>query len=127
MKDYNIRFKRYIQYTLVLIVLISIGWAVTPYKTVMAGLFIGMSAGLYNLLNMYLKINRFGQAIVEGRNVRSLGMFTRMLTGGLVVLVAIRFPDVFHLVSVVVGIMLVYAIIFIDSLLQVYAFRKEER
>jgi ATP synthase protein I len=125
MNEYTERFRKYIQYSLFFTAVIVLGWAITPYSTVFSGLLLGQAVGFYNLVNMYWKIKRFGLAISEGRSVKSLGNLTRMLTAGLAVLIAIRYPEVFHLVSVVVGLMSVYAIIFIDSLIQVYAFGKK--
>lgn len=127
MTEYSGAFKRYIRLTLFLLAFLVVGYGFTPYQSIFLGLILGTVAGFYNLISMYRKINRLGQAVVHGGKVKTLGSLSRMLMAGLAVLIAMRYPEMFHLVSVVVGLMSVYAIIFIDSLLQHYVFKKEER
>jgi ATP synthase protein I len=125
MTEYSGAFKRYIRLTLFFLAILVLGYGFTPYQSIFLGLLLGTIGGLYNLISMYRKIDRLGQAIVEGQRAKTLGSLTRMLTAGLAVLIALRYPEMFHLVSVVVGLMSVYAIIFIDSLLQHYVFKKK--
>lgn len=125
MTEYSDAFKRYIRLIVFLLAILVLGYGFTPYHSIFLGLILGTVCGLYNMISMYRKIDRLGQAVVYGRKVKTLGSLSRMLTAGLAVLIVLRYPETFHLVSVVVGLMSVYAIIFIDSLLQHYVFKKK--
>jgi ATP synthase protein I len=127
MEQYFDMYKRYIRITLFLMAAFVLGWGFTPYHPVFLGLLLGTSFSLYNLWNMHRKIHRFGQAAAEGTRVRSLGTLSRILTGALAVLIAIRYPEWFHLVSVVVGVMTFYIIMLIDVVLRSLDFMKEKR
>jgi ATP synthase protein I len=125
MTEYSGAFKRYIRLTLFLLAIFVLAYSFTPYQSIFLGLILGTICGIYNLISMYRKIERLGQAVVHGTKAKTLGSLSRMLTAGLAVLIALRYPETFHLVSVVVGLMTVYAIIFIDSFLQHYVFKKK--
>ena len=53
MNEYKSVFFKYIKYTLYLLSLLFIGYAVTPYKTIFLGLALGTLFSLYNLWSMY--------------------------------------------------------------------------
>jgi ATP synthase protein I len=127
MDEYRSVFFKYIKYTLYLLSILFIGYAFTPYKTIFLGLALGTVFGLYNLWSMYSKIERMGQAVIQQRKVRSLGSLSRLLLAGLAVLIAMKYPEHFHLLSVVVGLMSVYIIMLIDSLIQATRTPKEKR
>jgi ATP synthase protein I len=127
MNEYKNMFFKYIKYTLYLLSLLLIGYAVTPYKPIFLGLALGSAFSLYNLWSMYSKIERLGQAVIQQKKVKSLGSLSRLLLGGLAVLIAMEFPEHIHLLSVVVGLMSVYIIMLIDSLTQVTRTPKEKR
>ena len=50
--------------------------------------------------------------------MRSLGSLTRMAVGALAAVIALRYPEEFHMVSVVMGLMTVYLVIMIDYFIQ---------
>lgn len=127
MNEYKSVFFKYIKYTLYLLSLLFIGYAVTPYKTIFLGLALGTLFSLYNLWSMYSKIERMGQAVIQQKRVKTLGSLSRLLFAGLAVLIAMKYPEHFHLLSVVVGLMAVYIIMLIDSLTQSFSTPKEKR
>ncbi|OZM56792.1 ATP synthase subunit [Lottiidibacillus patelloidae] len=116
MTEYEITFKRYLSLNLFALSIFIAGWAITPYDTVFLGLLLGGSGSLYNLWQMYRKTNKLGNAAANKQKQPTLGSLSRLMTGGLAALIALRYPETFHLVSVVVGLMASYIIIFIDFL-----------
>jgi ATP synthase protein I len=127
MNEYRMVFFKYIKYTLYLLSFFVLGYGLTPYKAVFLGLALGTVFGLYNLWSMYSKIERLGQAVIQQKKVRSLGSLSRLLLAGLAVLIAMKYPEHFHLLSVIVGLMAVYIIMLIDSLTQALRIPKEKR
>lgn len=91
-----------------------LGWGFTDYQTVFAGLMLGTSLSLYNLWLINQKMKKFDQAIVEGKKIKSLGTMTRFASAGLAVIIAMEYPEHFHLISVVLGLMTAYFVIVID-------------
>ncbi|WP_066310015.1 ATP synthase subunit I [Bacillus sp. FJAT-29814] len=105
------RQRRWIFYLLSIYVL---GWGFTAYKSIFLGLIFGTSLSLFNLWLMVRKTDQFGEKVLQRKKVRSLGSFSRMATGALAVVVAMRYPEEFHLISVVIGLMTSYIVIMID-------------
>ncbi|MED3623864.1 ATP synthase subunit I [Neobacillus thermocopriae] len=91
-----------------------LGWGFTAYQPIFLGLIFGTSLSFFNLWLMVRKTEQFGENVLKGKKVRSLGSFSRMATGALAVVVALRYPDQFHLISVVIGLMTSYIVIMID-------------
>lgn len=100
-----------------LLILFGVGWGFTPYQTVFSGLMLGISVGLINALYTALKVHEFSERIAAGLKPRGLGMITRFSMVALAALVAIRFPDVFHVPSLAAGLFLIPVIIWFDGLL----------
>ncbi|WP_059171847.1 ATP synthase subunit I [Bacillus sp. FJAT-27445] len=111
------RIKRYLFFLLSLYVL---GWGFTGHKPIFAGLILGTALSLFNLWLMVRKTSQFGEAVMKGKKVRSLGSFNRMATAALAVIIAMKFPDQFHLISVVLGLMTSYIVIMIDFFKQAF-------
>ena len=63
---------------------------------------------------MVKKNKKFAQEVAEGKKTRSLGSLTRCLVAGLAVIIALEYPEYFHLISVVIGLMATYVVIMID-------------
>jgi ATP synthase protein I len=76
---------------------------------------------------MYAKIERLGQAVIQKRKVKTLGSLSRLMLAGLAVLIAMKYPEHFHLLSVVVGLVSIYIIMLIDSLTIAIRTPKEKR
>lgn len=110
---------RYQKYMLYFLSLAFIGWGFTPYKTIFLGWILGTAFSYFNLWNLVRKVERFGQRVVQGKKVRSIGMFTRLSSAVLAIVITQRYPEYFHLVSVIVGLMTSYLVIMID-----YCFQK---
>lgn len=118
MEDYIVLTKRYTIYTVVSIaIFISLAF-LTSFQTVFLGLALGSVISLSNLLSTYYQVKRLGESLEIGRAKFSLGTLFRFALVIGAVYIAFQFPDLFHLISVVVGLMLTYIIIFINSLFQ---------
>ncbi len=115
MKEMYTRQRKYIFLLLALYVL---GWGFTSYQDIFLGLILGTSLSLFNLWLLVRKADKFGDAVVQGKKVRSLGSFSRMATAALAVIITFKYPDSIHLISVVLGLMTMYVVIMIDFLLQ---------
>ncbi|MFB6466234.1 ATP synthase subunit I [Cytobacillus sp. Hz8] len=116
-----IRERKYILFLLSFYVL---GWGFTSYKTIFLGLILGTSLSLFNLWSMASRVQKFGDAVVQGKKARSLGMFLRMFAAVLGVAIALKFPEYFHLISVILGLMTTYVVIMIDLFFQTFQKRK---
>ena len=109
-----IRQRKYIFFLLAIYVL---GWGFTPYQTIFLGLIFGTSLSLFNLWLMVRKTDNFGDSIVQGKKVRSIGTFSRMATAVFAVMIALEYPEKLHLISIVLGLMTSYLVIMIDFFL----------
>lgn len=118
MQDMQQMFQRHLKYILFLLAIYVLGWGFTDFQSVFGGLILGTALSLYNLWVMARKSKRFGEAIAEGKRVTSLGTFSRMASAGLAVLISMRYPEHFHLISVVLGLMTAYIVIMIDFFIQ---------
>ncbi|WP_147534978.1 ATP synthase subunit I [Bacillus marasmi] len=118
MSDIKSMYTRQRKYMFFLMALYVLGWGFTTYQSVFLGLTLGTALSLFNLWLMVRKTDKFGEAILQGKKVRSLGSFSRMATAALAVMIALKYPESFHLVSVVLGLMTSYIVIMIDFFLQ---------
>lgn len=94
-----------------------LGWGFTSYQPIFLGLILGTSLSFFNLWLMVKRTDKFGEAVLQGKKVRSLGSFSRMATAALAVMIALKYPDSVHLISVVLGLMTIYFVIMIDFFL----------
>ncbi|MEH7491601.1 ATP synthase subunit I [Neobacillus niacini] len=118
MPEFQTMFTRQRKWMFFLLSLYVLGWGFTAQQSIFLGLILGTSLSLFNLWLMARKIDKFGQAAAEGRTVRSLGSFSRMATGALAIVITMRYPEQFHLISVVIGLMTSYIVIMIDFFTQ---------
>lgn len=124
LRDIYIRHRKYILYLMSIYVL---GYGFTSYKTVFLGLIVGTLLSFYNLWVMVRKTERFGQAVAEGRNAKSIGTFTRLASAALAVLLATKYPELFHIAGTILGLMTFYIVIMIDIIIQTIRKYLEER
>lgn len=117
MFDLQLMFRRYRKYIFFLLALYVIGWGFTEYQSVFLGLMLGTSISLYNLWAMVRKSKQFSLALEEGKKA-SLGTASRMAAAIVAVFFALKFPDYFHLISVILGLMTMYIVIMIDFAIQ---------
>ena len=121
LKQMYIRQRKYIFLLLSAFVL---GWGFTSYQSIFLGLILGTSLSLFNLWLMVRKVDQFGEAVAKGKKVRSLGMVSRMASAVLAVMIAMKYPDKVHLISVVLGLMTAYIVIMIDYFFHSFHLRK---
>ncbi|MBP2243006.1 ATP synthase protein I [Cytobacillus eiseniae] len=124
MPEFKATFVRQRKYMFFLLSFYVLGWGFTPYQPVFLGLFLGTSFSLFNLWLMIKKIDQFGEAVVKGRKISSIGMISRMAMAVLAVIVAMEYPDYLHLISVIMGLMTIYIVIMIDFFIQTFLLRK---
>jgi ATP synthase protein I len=120
-KDLFIRQRKYI---FTLLSLYVIGYGFTSYQSVFAGLIIGTSLSLFNLWLLARKMSNFGDSVLQGKKVRSLGSLSRLATGALAVIIAMEYPDRINLIFTVLGLMTSYIVIMIDFFVQSFHKRK---
>lgn len=118
---------RQLKIILNLLAIFVVGWGFTPYPTIFLGLILGTVISTFNLWSMHSKVNRLGQVVVENamkkedenkKRLRSLGSLQRLAAAALAVVISMRYPDLFHLISVIIGLMTYYIVIMIDFLFQ---------
>ncbi|TFD97001.1 ATP synthase subunit I [Jeotgalibacillus sp. R-1-5s-1] len=126
MPDIRKHFLRYTRYILYLLSIFVLCWGFTPFPDVFLGLILGTSFSLFNLWLMKNRMERFDRALDEGKKVRSLGTLSRMASAGAAVLIALEFPELIHLISTVIGLMMVYIVIMIDYFWQQLLHKKRE-
>lgn len=124
MPEIKLMYARQRKYIFFLLSLYVLGWEFTEYKTVFLGLIFGTSLSLFNLWLIVRKTQAFGNAVSQGKKVRSLGSFSRMATAAFAVIVVLKYPDNFHLISMVLGLMTSYIVIMIDFFKQSFHLRK---
>ncbi|WP_044749351.1 ATP synthase subunit I [Bacillus alveayuensis] len=118
MEELQQMFQRQRKYIFYLLSVYTLGWGFTQYKTTFLSLIVGTAISFYGLWILARKTNRFGQAVIEGKKVRSLGTFSRMAAAGLAVLMVMRYPHYFSMIPMVLGLMTSYFVIIIDYFLQ---------
>lgn len=118
MDDYITLTKRYTKYTASFIILFIILGFTTSYKSIFGGLVLGSIISLFHLLSTYFQVKRLGESLEKGRAKWSLGTLFRFALSIGAVYIAYQYPDYFHFISVVIGLMLTYIIILINSLFQ---------
>ena len=111
-------FNRQLKYMLYLMGIYLLGVGFTSHDSVFQGLLLGTAFSLFIFWSMVKKNKKFAQEVAEGKKTRSLGSLTRMSVAGLAAIIALKYPDDFHLVSVILGLMTMYIVIMIDFLVQ---------
>ncbi|MEG9296098.1 ATP synthase subunit I [Mangrovibacillus sp. Mu-81] len=114
MPELHQMFNRQRKYILYLLAVYVLGWGFTDHKSVFLGLALGTALSLYMHWGMTKRVDKFGEAVVAGKKVRSLGTTSRMAAAALGVIIVTRFPETFHLLSLIIGLMTTYIVIMID-------------
>ena len=118
MQDLDKMFNRQRKYLVYLLGIYVLGVLLTTYDTIFQGLILGTMFSLFIFWSMVQKNKKFAEAAAKGEKMRSLGSLTRMSAGALAAVIALRYPEEFQIVSVVLGLMTVYFVIMIDYFLQ---------
>ncbi|CAG9606677.1 ATP synthase subunit I [Pseudoneobacillus rhizosphaerae] len=123
MPEIKAMYQRQRKYIFLLLSVYVLGWGFTDYKAVFLGLIFGTSLSLFNLWLMVRKSEKFENAVLQGKKVRSLGTFSRFATAAFAVIVVLEYPDDLHLISTVLGLMTSYIVIMIDFFKQSFHLR----
>src|SRR3954471_23367827 len=122
MPEFKMMFVRQRKMMFFLLSFYVLGWGFTSHQSIFLGLILGTSLSLFNLWVLDRKMKQFGEVMVNGGKIRSLGLLTRMATAVFAVLVAMEYSNYIHLISVVIGLMTAYIVIMIDNFLA-FSFR----
>lgn len=126
MPDIKALYNRYQRTLFYILAIFVLGWGFTSYKTIFAGLILGTTAGFFNLWLLYRRTNKLGDAVAEGRTAYSLGSLSRLASAALVVLISLLFPEYFHIVASIIGLMTTIVVILIDSLFSIVKNGKQQ-
>lgn len=118
MQELDKMFNRQRKYIVYLLGIYVLGAIFTTYDQIFLGLMLGTIFSLFIFWSMVQKNKKFSEAAAEGKKMRSLGSLTRMSAGALAAVIALRYPEKFQVVSVVLGLMTVYLVIMIDYFIQ---------
>ncbi|WP_100523470.1 ATP synthase subunit I [Mycobacteroides abscessus] len=116
--DYILRIRRLVQWTVYVLAGATLGWGFSAYKTWFAGLALGLLFGLLSAVFAAWKIHRVGEIAIQYKGERkkaSLGMPTRFALAILATLIATRYPEYFHVIAMVIGLMIPPVIALLDS------------
>lgn len=127
MDDLQQLFNRHRKYILYLLAIFVLGWGFTPYQSIFMGLILGTAISFFNLWMMVRRMDKFGEAVLAGRKMRSLGTLSRMAAAILAVFIAMQYPENFNLISVIIGLMTSYLVIVIDALISILFRRDKQR
>ncbi|GEN44271.1 ATP synthase subunit I [Alkalibacillus haloalkaliphilus] len=114
MTYYKIMVNRQRMWMLFLLAISVLGWGFTDYESIFAGLIFGQVVGFFNLYLLQKKINVVGEKAANNQAAKSLGALSRFAGAILLVVVVLRFPEYFHLIAAIVGLMTPYIVIMID-------------
>ena len=117
MLEIHIVFKRYLKYTFTLLSIYVILWGITPYKAEALGMVLGTLVGTYNIWLLSRKTEQLGEMVAQNRGMKSIGTISRMAAAVLAVVIAMRYPDTFNVVFVILGLMTGYLVIMIDLII----------
>jgi ATP synthase protein I len=124
MGEFESMVARHRKWTLYLLALYVLGAVFLPYSTIFNGLILGGAISFYNLWLLQRKSKAVGEQAATGGSFRGgLGTFLRMIAAALGALFAMRQPETFHIIAVVIGIMSSYFIIVLDGVVRVIAGR----
>lgn len=126
MAELKAMYARQRKYIIFLLALYVLGWGITAYKDIFLGLILGTSLSLFNLWLLADRTYKLGESVARGDKSRkkSLGLALRMGAALLGIAVSMQYPEHFHLISFVLGLMTSYIVIMIDFYIQSFHLRK---
>ncbi|MBT2573017.1 ATP synthase subunit I [Bacillus sp. ISL-51] len=127
MDDPNLTFRRQRRYVFVILAIYLLGYGFTAYKTIFLGLILGTVFSLFNLWLLIRRMNAFDKAAAKGKSIRSLGSAARWCNAILAMAIAFKYPGQVSVASVIIGLMTIYPVIMIDSIIQLKRSSMEER
>lgn len=99
-----------------LLAVCALGWGLSPYDSIFAGIALGAFFGTYNFWILVRRMEKFDRSISEGTKVASIGTAFRFGSGVAAVAIAISLPQYFHLISTVIGLMIPYIFLVVERL-----------
>ncbi|MEC5424466.1 ATP synthase subunit I [Virgibacillus sp. C22-A2] len=114
MSQYENMIARQRKWMYYLLAILILGAGFTPYPRIFLGLLMGSAVSFYNLYLLQKKIVDFTDAVAQKRSPRGLGTVSRFAAAALVVIIAIRYEENFHIIAVLIGLMTSYLVIMID-------------
>jgi ATP synthase protein I len=114
MPEFRVMYNRQRKWIFYLLSIYVLGWGFTSYKTIFLSLILGTCFSFLNLWMLVRKTESFDKAIAKGKKVRSLGSLQRMATAAIAVIIALRYPQYFQIIYLVLGLMTSYIVIMID-------------
>jgi len=114
MPEFRVMYNRQRKWIFYLLSIYVLGWGFTSFQTVFLGLILGTCFGYLNLWLLVRKTENFDKKVTEGKKPKSLGSLSRMAMAGIAALIALKYPEQFNMVSLVVGLMTSYIVIMID-------------
>jgi ATP synthase protein I len=124
MPEFIEMYNRQRKWTLYLLAIYVLGWGFTPYQTIFLGLILGTNFSFLNLWLLIRRMKSFDKAISIGKKVRSLGSMSRMATAAIAGIIALKYPENFNIIYVVLGLMTSYIVIMIDYLFHFFYLHK---
>ncbi|WP_099222568.1 ATP synthase subunit I [Listeria costaricensis] len=107
-------YHRHQKYLVIFIGLCLLGWFFTPYVHIFLGLKLGLVVGWFNYWLLMRRTQAMTKALAENRTFYGMGTTARMGSVLLATIIAVKLPDYFHLYSVMIGLGIAYAVIFLD-------------
>ncbi|WP_040207001.1 ATP synthase subunit I [Neobacillus jeddahensis] len=114
MPDFRVLYNRERKWMFYLLSIYVLGWGFTSFQTVFLGLILGTCFGFLNLWLLVRKTEKFDKLVSQGKKVTSLGSLSRMATAGIAAVIALRYPEYFDMIGLVIGLMTSYIVIMID-------------
>lgn len=117
-------YNRQRKWMLYLLAVYVLGWGFTSHHSIFLGLILGTVCSFLNLWMLVRRMKKFDMAISKGKKVRSLGSLSRLAMAALAAMIALKWPYLFQMISVVVGLMTAYVVIMIDYLFHFFYVHK---
>lgn len=98
------------------IVLAIIGWAVSLFSPIFAGIVLGLWFGFISTIYTAFKVHRMSQAVVDGSRRTGLGTGVRFALAAIGTLLALRFPEYIHVIGFAAGLFLTQVFVLGDAI-----------
>lgn len=116
MPEFIEMYNRARKWMLYLMSIYVLGWGFTTYKAIFLGLLLGTALSYVNLIMLVKHMRKFDKTVTNGKKVRGVGSISRLTIAALSAVIAIRWPQYFNIIFVIVGLMTNYIVIMIDYL-----------
>ncbi|AQY50019.1 ATP synthase subunit I [Listeria weihenstephanensis] len=107
-------YHRHQKYIIAFVGICVAGWLLTPHVHIFLGLKLGIIVGWFNYWLLMRRTQAMTKAIAEKRTFYGMGTTARMGSVLLATIIATQIPDFFHVYSMVIGLGIVYSVVFLD-------------